>query len=144
MIAGGLAIVAYGYLRFTADIDLIINLKTENVEKAIFTLSKLRYIPKIPVSATDFADESKRKQWIEENGMLVFSMFSEKYLDAPIDIFAKMDFDFDEEYKKAVWLDINDKLKVPFVPYNRLIELKETAGREQDKIDIINLREINE
>jgi hypothetical protein len=35
LIVGGLAVVAYGYVRFTADLDLFVDLEEENLRRAL-------------------------------------------------------------------------------------------------------------
>ena len=41
LIVGGLAVVAHGYLRFTADLDLMLDLETANVNRCIDALKTL-------------------------------------------------------------------------------------------------------
>ena len=41
LVAGGLAVVAHGYLRFTADVDLIVDLEPANVTRAVAALESL-------------------------------------------------------------------------------------------------------
>ena len=72
LIVGGLAVVAHGYVRFTQDIDLVVQLERENVLRAMSALMAIGYRPLIPVEAAQFADETLRQQWRDENGMIVF------------------------------------------------------------------------
>jgi hypothetical protein len=71
LIVGGLAVVAHGYVRFTQDIDLVVQLERENVLRAMSALMAIGYRPLIPVEAAQFADETLRQQWRDENGMIV-------------------------------------------------------------------------
>jgi phospholipase/lecithinase/hemolysin len=48
LIAGGLAVVAHGYVRFTADLDLILDLEEENAKRALRALAGLGYQPPPP------------------------------------------------------------------------------------------------
>jgi len=41
LIVGGLAVVAHGYVRFTQDIDLVIQLERENVLRAMNALTAI-------------------------------------------------------------------------------------------------------
>ena len=41
LIVGGFAVITYGYLRFTADLDIVIGLKENNIDKALTVLKKL-------------------------------------------------------------------------------------------------------
>jgi hypothetical protein len=42
LIAGGLAVVAHGYLRFTADIDLLLSMDEANLKEALEAFSALK------------------------------------------------------------------------------------------------------
>lgn len=55
LVAGGLAVNAHGYLRFTKDADLAIDLVSENIAEAFAALAELGYRPNVPVSADQFA-----------------------------------------------------------------------------------------
>ena len=50
LVAGGLAVNAHGYLRFTKDVDLVIQLQTDNLRRALAAREALGYRPAIPVS----------------------------------------------------------------------------------------------
>ena len=62
LVAGGLAVVAHGYVRFTADVDLIVDLEPANVMRAVASLESLGYRPRAPVAFGEFADPQKRAQ----------------------------------------------------------------------------------
>ncbi len=73
LVAGGLAVNAHGYLRFTADIDLVIALDADNILRAFEALSGIGYRPNVPISVLQFADASQRQRWIAEKGMQVLA-----------------------------------------------------------------------
>ncbi len=56
LIVGGLAVVAHGYVRFTADLDLIVDLEEQNIRRALTCLGGLGYRPRAPVPLDDFTD----------------------------------------------------------------------------------------
>ena len=45
LIAGGLAVNAYGYLRFTKDVDIVVQLIPENIQRAFAALRTLGFRP---------------------------------------------------------------------------------------------------
>jgi len=49
-VAGGLAVNAHGYLRFTRDVDVVLQLSRENIEAAFSAPSPQRISP-TPISA---------------------------------------------------------------------------------------------
>jgi len=139
LVVGGVAVVAHGYPRFTGDLDLVIALDMNNVQRALRALATLEYQPRIPVPAEQFADERLRRQWIEEKGMVVFSLASTRFPHTPVDLFAHVPFDFDDEYRQALWLVIEPALRVPVVRRACLIAMKKAAGRPQDLLDVAQL-----
>lgn len=67
LVAGGLAVNAHGYLRFTKDVGLVIQLETDNLRRALSALATLGYRPAIPVSVDQFADARQRESWVRDN-----------------------------------------------------------------------------
>jgi len=144
LIAGGLAVNAHGYLRFTKDVDVVLHLVPDNIERAFSALGKLGYRPNVPVTARQFADPEQRQSWIRDKGMQVLQLWSDEHRETPIDIFVTEPFPFDEEYARALVKPLYDDIRVCFVSIPTLIRMKEAAGREQDRIDIEHLRLLRE
>lgn len=140
LVAGGLAVNAHGYMRLTKDVDLVLDLRPENVERALSALHRLGYRPTVPVTAAQFADPEQRRRWIHEKEMKVFQLWSDDHRDTPIDLFVEEPFPFDEEYSRALVKPLYGAVNVRFVSIETLIRMKEAAGRAQDRIDIEHLR----
>jgi len=139
LIAGGLAVNAHGYLRFTKDVDFVVQLVPGNIEHAFAALASLGYRPSVPVTSAQFADQTLRESWIREKGMQVLQFWSEAHRETPIDMFVREPFDFDEEFGRALIKPLGPT-PVRFVSIAALIRMKEAAGRPQDRIDIELLR----
>lgn len=144
LIVGGLAVVAHGHVRFTADMDLILDLDLGNVRKAVAALSKLGYRPRAPVRIEEFADAPTRERWVKEKGMRVFSLWSSEHQATEIDLFAQAPFDFADAYACAARLEVSPGLPATFVDLDRLLELKGQAARPRDLQDIERLKELKE
>lgn len=144
LIAGGLAVVAHGYVRFTADVDLIVDLEPANVRRAIAALAGLGYRPRAPVPFEDFADAAKRQQWIREKGLTVFSLYSPAHALTEVDLFVEAPLDFDRAYEKATRREAAPGIQATFVGLEDLLRLKQQAGRPQDLIDVDKLRIVTE
>jgi hypothetical protein len=112
LIVGGLAVAAHGYGRVTFDVDLVVQLQPENVNRAVDALETLGYRPLVPVSTRDFADGAIRHTWVQDKGMVVFQLHSEQHRDTRIDLFV----------------------------IETLIRMKEAAGRGKDQEDVRQLR----
>jgi hypothetical protein len=139
LIAGGLAVNAHGYLRFTKDVDVVVQLIPENVEKAFAALAAAGYRPLVPVSAAQFSDASTRQGWIRDKGMQVLQFWSDAHRETPVDMFVTEPFDFENEYGRALVKPLG-RIEVRFVSIQTLIRMKEAANRAQDRIDIEYLR----
>ena len=141
VVVGGVATILHGYVRATTDIDLIVDLQIDEAKKAIETLSGKGYKPRIPVQAMEFADNNKRKQWIETKGMTVFSMFHPKQPGLSIDLFAQYPIPFDELWERSQVFDV-DGTDIRVCSLDDLIRLKQLAGRNKDMDDIEKLLKI--
>lgn len=141
LVAGGLAVNAHGYLRFTNDVDLVIQLAPDNIAAAFAALGGIGYRPLVPVTSAGFADPAIRSGWIRDKGMTVLNFWSDRHPQTPIDVFVAEPFDFDEEYARALVKPLGD-IAVRFVSIPALIRMKELANRPQDKIDIDYLRKL--
>lgn len=140
LVVGGLAVVAHGYLRYTKDVDLVLQLRMDNLRRAFKALGSLGYRPGIPVSTDDFADPANRERWIREKGMTVFQLWSDVHRETPIDVFVSEPFDFAAEHKAAERKPLGGRVTVPVVSRATLIRMKEAVGRPQDRLDVQNLR----
>lgn len=142
LVVGGLAVNAHGYQRFTNDLDLVINLEPENIQLALETLATIGYLPRVPVTPSQFADPENRRRWHEEKGMLVLNLFSDQHRRTPIDVFISEPFDFDAENKKALLMPIDELTSIPVISLPALLKMKEQAARPKDLVDIEYLEKL--
>ncbi len=140
LVAGGLAVNAHGYLRLTADIDLVIALDPANIHTAFEALAGIGYRPSVPIRVEQFADAGQRERWRNEKGMQVLNFFSDQHPETSVDLFVYEPFDFAAEYQAAFAADLRPGLPVRFVSISTLIRMKEAAGRPRDQDDIQHLR----
>ena len=139
LIAGGLAVNAHGYLRFTKDVDVVVRLAPDNIERAFAVLRNLGYRPLVPVTAAQFADAPTREGWIRDKGMQVLQFWSDVHRETPVDMFVHEPFDFEDEYRHSLAKPLG-RIEVRFVTIPTLIRMKQAADRPQDRIDIEYLR----
>ena len=142
IVVGGLAVNAHGYLRFTKDLDLVIELVPGNILAAFGALAPLGYRPIVPVTAEQFADPELRRRMAAEKGMQVLQLYSDAHRETPIDVFVAEPFDFDSEYAEAMVKALPGVAPVRFVSIATLIRMKEAAGRPEDLLDAKYLREL--
>jgi len=140
LVAGGLAVSAHGYLRFTKDADLVLELTPENVRAAFAALASVGYRPLVPITAEQFGDSALRTMLVQEKGMQVLQFWSDQHRETPVDVFVQVPFEFSDEYARALVKPLPGAGDVRFVSIPTLIRMKEEAGRSQDRIDIEHLR----
>lgn len=144
LIAGGVAVAAHGHLRFTKDLDLVVELIPDNIERTFAALASLGYRPTVPITSSQFADAQLRAGWVRDKGMQVLQFWCDAHIETPIDVFVTEPFEFDEEYRKALVKPLYGTRPVRFVSLSTLISMKESAGRRQDLEDIGALRSRND
>jgi hypothetical protein len=144
LVAGGLAVNAHGYIRLTNDVDVVLDLDPANARRAARALTALGYRPAVPVKLEEFADPTNRARWLNEKGMQVFQLWSDRHRETPIDLFVSEPFDFDTEYGRAFVGELAPGLSVRFVALETLIRMKEAVGRPRDLDDVQHLRWILE
>jgi len=144
LVAGGLAVVAHGYLRFTADIDLILDMDQGNLRRAIAVFDSLGYRPRAPVPLKDFSDPHNRESWIREKGLKVFSLWSPAHPATEIDIFVDLPIQFEEAYARSARFEVRKDIEATVIGLDDLIALKKKAGRKKDLDDIEHLRAFRE
>ncbi len=140
LIVGGLAVVHHGHVRFTADIDLVLDMLPDNLHRAIRALQTLGYRPRVPVRFEEYADPAARELWMREKNMKVFSVWSPEHQATVIDLFVKCPFDFERASTAADRLEIVPGVEASFVGLEDLLALKAAAARPLDLDDIAHLK----
>ena len=140
LIVGGLAVVAHGYVRLTADIDVVLDLDEENRPSCSDGPRSVRLPPLVlRVALDDFIDAAKRASWVREKGLTVFSLYSPEHLATEVDLFVESPFVFADAYARAVHMEVAPGIPATFVGFDDLVTLKRRAGRPQDVSDIAQL-----
>jgi len=99
LVIGGVAVNLRGYFRATGDLDIFISLDKSNLKKFIVAVKSLGLKPRIPVPLEDFQDEAKRRKWITEKGLKVFSLFNPRDPLEAMDVMILSPVSFDKAYK---------------------------------------------
>jgi len=134
-VAGGVALVLHGVVRFTADLDLIVDLEPENLKRFVHAMNELGYRPRNPVKAESLLDPAVRGQWKREKSMEVFSFVDPGKPMTLIDVFIEEKIPFGEVMNDLVRIAAKG-ITIPVVSLAHLKRLKKTAGRPQDLADI--------
>lgn len=134
-VAGGVALVLHGVVRFTADLDLLVDLDRKNLESFLRVMQELGYRPRNPVDAAELLDPSKRQEWKREKSMQVFSFVDPAQPMSLIDVFLEEPIPFAEINAGIVRMSAKGTT-IPVVSVEHLKRLKRLAGRPQDLADI--------
>lgn len=143
VVAGGFAVNLHGFLRFTKDLDLLIDLESEHAAHAMSVLGELGLQPRVPVPLAAFADPQKRDDWFENRNMLVFQLWDPKDPLCTVDVFIRNPIAFNELWARAEHVDLG-ATSCRIAGIQDLIRMKTEAGRPQDLRDIQELRRIIE
>ena len=141
VIAGGFAVNLHGFLRFTKDLDLLIDLEPANAKLAMQVLGDCGLEARVPVPLADFADADKRLDWAEHRNMLVFQVWHPDDPFCTVDVFIRNPIDFETLWARAVTANLGST-ECRIAGIEDLITMKTIAGRPQDLRDIQELRRI--
>lgn len=136
-IAGGYAVALHGAVRGTVDLDLVVTLTLENLEKLENASHALGLQSRIPVSAKDIF--SFREEYIKNRNLIVWSFVHKNNPAKVIDVI--ITHNLKTMGTKSISIH---GLKVPLVGIKSLISMKREAGRPQDLEDIKALEAIDE
>ncbi len=142
LVVGGVAVVLHGHPRFTADLDLVLDLDEANTLAAIAALEGLEYQARAPVPLRDFAKQQKRRAWFEDKELTVFSLWSPSHPGTEVDLFVQEPFDFGEAWRRRMDAVLPDGTTVRVVGLDDLRHLKQASGRPRDLDDLEKLDEI--
>jgi len=140
VIVGGIAVNLLGYLRSTADMDILVEMSNENLGKIVNILRKQGYRVKQPVDPIGIANEKIRYNWIHNKHMKAFNFYKEDELKE-VDIIIDTPVSFKEAKKSARRLKI-DNIILPVISISNLIKMKKGTARSVDKLDIEELKKI--
>ncbi|MFH1441069.1 MAG: hypothetical protein ABIH18_03380 [Candidatus Omnitrophota bacterium] len=140
IIVGGIAVNLLGSMRSTADLDILVEMSDDNLKKIVKIMSKYGYRVKQPVDPVKIADKKTREDWIKNKNMKAFNFYKKDELKE-VDIIIESPVSFGQAGEDPVRIKIGN-LILPVISINKLIKMKEKAGRTIDKLDIEELKKI--
>ena len=141
LVVGGVAVNLHGIGRLTVDVDLMLALDAQNLERFVSVARRFPLKPVIPVKLEDFADAAKVNEWIEKKGMLAFALRSADPATPTVDILVKPIVPFDEAWARRVQRAV-ENVAIPIAAIEDIIRLKTGTGRQKDEADIKALRQL--
>ncbi len=132
VLVGGLAVTLQGYVRFTEDVDILMESSLENVQ---------RFLDVMGGYGEGFARELSVADFIEEEGAV---RIVEEVEQCQIDVFTVMSGrNFTEVAVDADRFSLQGH-EILYASKNSLIAWKEKSVREKDRLDALALRRLME
>ena len=135
IVCGGIAVNLLGIPRMTYDLDLLLKLEDENLNKFVKLMKRLGYKAKIPVDIEDFAKKKKRDDWIKNKDMKAFCLVNPKATVKEIDIVIDSPVTYDKAITNTKKIKLQ-RMRIPVIGIKDLIKMKKKSGRKQDYSDI--------
>lgn len=136
-VAGGVAVVLHGFIRFTHDVDLIIDFSKTNVARFAAAMKELNFRPGVPINPMDLADAKKRRIWQRDKNAKTITFYQPSQSLLQIDVLLIRELSKTATVRKKV-----GNFFVPVIDYEELIHMKRRANRLTDQLDIEKLKEI--
>jgi len=141
LVVGGVAVNLHGIGRLTVDVDLLLALDAQNLERFVSVARRFPLKPVVPVKLEDFADAEKLREWIEKKGMLAFALRSSDPATPTVDILVKPVVPFEDAWGRRVERSV-ERIAIPIAAIEDIIRLKTGTGRQKDEADIKALRQL--
>lgn len=139
-IVGGVAVNLHGILRFTADLDLVVELSIENLKKFLAAMKDAGYVPRLPVAPEDLLSEEKRREWMTEKNLKAFTFWNPKTTLEHVDMLLSQS-ENSGIYQRSIRRQAGG-IHISFASIDDLIKMKQIAGRDKDQLDIADLNKL--
>ncbi|MFA4888347.1 MAG: DUF6036 family nucleotidyltransferase [Candidatus Omnitrophota bacterium] len=140
VLVGGMAVNLHGFMRSTADLDILVEMSDANLRKVVNILRNNGYRVKQPVDPMGIADAKLRYEWIHDKHMKAFNFYKEGEL-REVDIIIDSPVSFEKAKENAMQIKVGKAL-LPVISIDDLIIMKMGTQRSVDRFDIEALRRI--
>lgn len=126
-VVGGVAVCLNDYVRFTADADILVSFRPDNIVRLLAVLAQW---------GEGWARELKPEEFIAQEGSICLSE------EFDLDIFTQMRGRTLDDFRPRLRHFDAQGVRIPFLAPEDLIALKEDSWREKDQLDVFALRRI--
>lgn len=141
VLVGGLAMNLHGVPRMTMDVDLVLALSEDNLDRFIASAQDLGLTPVAPVALSALKDPEQRRDWVEHKHLIAFALQPATSGAPTVDILLAPTLDIEAALARAVTRDLGD-IPVSVAAIEDMITLKKAAGRQQDQADLVHLEQL--
>lgn len=141
VLVGGLAVALHGYQRVTMDVDVVLAMNPENIERFVSRAKAAGLRPTMPVAIEVLAHPDLLEQWRREKGMLAFGLHGTEAQATVLDVLIAPGVPYAELRRDAILIDVG-AFRIPVASIEHLIAMKTGSGRSKDAIDIAELKKL--
>ena len=106
VLVGGLAVALQGYQRATLDVDVVLAMDDENLQRFLAVAEVTGLRPTMPVQLDSLAKPALLEQWYREKGMLAFSVRGPDTVAAVLDILVRPVIPFADLRRDAMMVEV--------------------------------------
>ena len=132
-LVGGYALMLHGMVRATIDVDLVLNLKLADFEKAERIFSTLGLTSRLPVKGHEVY--KMRHEYIENRNLIAWSFVDYANPSRLVDVIIT----HDRRKMKVQKVLVGGRL-ISVISLEDLLKMKIAAGRPQDLVDVQTIR----
>lgn len=141
IVVGGVAMNLLGYPRFTGDIDILLALDSENLQKTSDLMKMMGYERRVPVALEELGDEKKALTFLQEKNLIAYSFAHSTEPQLGIDVIVGESLHFQEYADRSSVLRVWG-IDIPVVSIDDLIGMKRSSNRKKDIEDVAALLEL--
>lgn len=123
------------------DIDLVLAMNDENLTRFIEVAKRLGLAPIIPVPIDALKNAQQIDDWHREKGMLAFALRGPDLTASVVDVLVRPEIAYDRLAAAAVEGELAGR-RIKIASIEHLLEMKRTANRPKDQLDIAALEKI--
>lgn len=143
VLVGGLAVALHGYQRVTMDVDVVLAMNPENLDRFISRAKAAGLCPTMPVAIESLARPDLLEQWQREKGMLAFGLHGAEAQATVLDVMIAPGIPYADLRRDAILIDTGP-YRIPVASIDHLIAMKTGTGRGKDTIDIEELKKLRD
>lgn len=141
VLVGGLAVALHGYQRVTMDVDVVLAMEPQNIERFIAGAKAAGLKPVMPVAIESLACADLLGQWQREKGLLAFGLQGADAQATMLDVLIAPTVPYADLRRDAVMINVGT-YQIPVASIDHLIALKSDTGRSRDVLDIAALNKL--
>lgn len=144
LLVGGLAMNLHGVPRMTMDVDLVLAMDDDNLDRFIACAETIGLSPVAPVPLQSLKDADQRQAWVVQKQLIAFALQNRQArIPVMVDVLIAPPIDIEAAFSRAIIRSVGD-MPLTIAAIEDMIHLKTGTGRAQDESDIEHLERLRE